>query len=124
MTIAELLVYLLVFSLSIAVFTVATTLLAENFRIRAAKFKIDAFLEKIRQSAIVESRRIKLYYSNRKIIASTGEFIDKLPFNRNELLIAGFTEKGSFFVELGSTIFTFTDGSTMSILPVTGNLSY
>ena len=75
--------------------------------------------------AIAKSRRIKLYYRNDgRIIASTGDFIDKLPLKRNDPLIIGFSERGSFFVEKGSTVLVFSDDSTMSIRPVTGNLSY
>ncbi|MBO8166502.1 MAG: hypothetical protein H0Z25_04705 [Kosmotoga sp.] len=125
MSIAELLVYLLILSLSLGIFSITAASFAEGFKIRIAKFKIDTFLEKMRQLAIAKSRRIKLYYRNDgRIIASTGDFIDKLPLKRNDPLIIGFSERGSFFVEKGSTVLVFSDDSTMSIRPVTGNLSY
>jgi len=72
MSIAELLVYLIILSLSLGMFLMTAASFAEGFKIRTAKFKIDTFLEKMRQLAIAKSRRIKLYYRNDgRIIAST-----------------------------------------------------
>ncbi|AKI97920.1 hypothetical protein [Kosmotoga pacifica] len=124
MTLSELLVYLLVVSLSAGLFIIGAKNFIESFKIRTAKLKIDTFLERMRQQAISHSRRIKLYYNEGRILASTGDFIEGLSLKSTEPFIFGFTERGLFFVEMGSTIVTFSDDSTMVISPVTGKLTY
>jgi len=126
MNLTETVLYILLISLGMFLISFPIINFFGIYNIKLSKIQFDIFLEDVKQEAIQSSKRRKIFYNHTTgiFIVSTGGKFEDFPGTASQDCIFGFEDDGSFFIEKGSTTFSFEDGSSLVIMPVTGRVVY
>ncbi len=90
------------------------------------KAELDSFLENARMEAVVDSRRVFVYFraADKTFSTSTGKsFVDSNILSGGDFRIS-YNHIGAIAILSGSTTLTYRDGSRLTISPVSGRLGY
>lgn len=126
MNLTEAVLYILLISLGLFLISFPVINLFGSYSVRLSKVQFDVFLEYVKQEAIQSSKKRKIFYNHTTgiFVVSTGEKFEDFLGTAAQDCIFGFEDNGSFFIEKGSSTFSFEDGSSLVIMPVTGRVVY